>query len=902
MVARSHYAALVTTALVSSLAATPAFAQAQVNFNLPAQELATSLKDVARATNTNVVFDPREIAGKRAPAVTGSYTAEGAIARAIGGSPLTVKSTGSGTFVVSAVGNGIGGDAEDAPSKEYDATNAKDQAIVVTGSNIRGVKTAAPRVTITNEDIRKRGYTSLRQVLESLPQNLNEVSSTSSFGAAVSSAAGANFYIQGSSASLRGLGPGSTLSLINGKRGPASAQGINFDASLIPLVALDQVEVVTGGQSSIYGSDAVAGVINYSTLRDFDGAETRITGELDANGFGSGGNKLQFSQLLGKRFSRGGFVLAYQFDKQYPFDYAKTDVGKSEFAVRKLRVYRRDIKPSATQNSGYLSGHYDLSDVLRIRANAMYADRNQRFLNISDYNSNTVLTDDRSVNTNEYLVQGTAEIALSPSWQLTIAGEIGRNKNIVSGSQVYVGGFSAKFPGRTKYLSDIKTVSMLASGPLFPIGGGEAKAAVGAEWRKEGTSFVFKSPTASSTFDRNREITSAFAELNIPIVGNGPFGIRHFEVTASGRYDDYSQFGSVFKPQVGAIWDLGRGLSLRGTYAQSFRAPDFTQLRDTDNQISLNLLPDSSSPSGKSTVFTISGGRSDLEPETAKSWTLNAIWQPEFMPSTRISVAYYNIHYSGRVGTPITTFADFFNSINQSNLYGDLISRNPSAASIDSLIAIGDDSGQLTSRGGLLIVDYTTLSIIGLLSNPVTGAKILAYDPRVLVLDRRTTNIGVEAASGLDFQLDFHADTGKTGELSARLNATYNLRHYQRVTPTAGQISQLNQVGKPVDFRFTGNLGWRGHGLDVNAFLNYVGHYKNTLVIPNVSIDPWVTVDLSVGYQFPQSPIRGLSAQVTAQNLFNAEPQILRGGLASYDPVNSNVFGRTVLLSLKKLW
>jgi iron complex outermembrane receptor protein len=143
------------------------------------------------------------------------------------------------------------------------------QRVTVTGSNIKrtDAETASPVQTITREDIQKSGKTTIADVI----LGLNGASNGS-----VPLSFGVGFAAGGSGVSLRGLGANSTLVLLNGRRmapyGLADdGQRTFVDLSTIPLDAVERVEIVKDGASAIYGSDAIAGVVNIITKQDFKG-------------------------------------------------------------------------------------------------------------------------------------------------------------------------------------------------------------------------------------------------------------------------------------------------------------------------------------------------------------------------------------------------------------------------------------------------------------------------------------------------------------------------------------------------------------------------------------------------------------------------------------------------------
>lgn len=156
------------------------------------------------------------------------------------------------------------------------ATWAQDtQRVEVTGSNIRRVQseTASPVQTVTREDIEKSGKASVAELLQTLSVD-NQGSVPTTFGSGFASGA--------SGISLRGLGAASTLVLVNGRRvapyGLADdGQKVFADINMIPMEAVERVEIVKDGASAVYGSDAIAGVVNIVLRRDFVGTALKAT-------------------------------------------------------------------------------------------------------------------------------------------------------------------------------------------------------------------------------------------------------------------------------------------------------------------------------------------------------------------------------------------------------------------------------------------------------------------------------------------------------------------------------------------------------------------------------------------------------------------------------------------------
>jgi iron complex outermembrane recepter protein len=156
----------------------------------------------------------------------------------------------------------------------------KTDKIEVTGTNIKRVDAETPSVVqvITREEIERSGATTVAELLRNVP--------AISGGSLQDFNTGNGFSASTQSASLRGLGSIGTLVLLNGRRvspsptaDPNTGQGQAFNLNTIPFSAIERVEILKDGASAIYGSDAIAGVINFILRKDYQGAEARISGQ-----------------------------------------------------------------------------------------------------------------------------------------------------------------------------------------------------------------------------------------------------------------------------------------------------------------------------------------------------------------------------------------------------------------------------------------------------------------------------------------------------------------------------------------------------------------------------------------------------------------------------------------------
>ena len=181
--------------------------------------------------------------------------------------------------------------------------------IQVTGSRIpkADVETAQPILTLTREQIQDHGFNSVADIL----QNLTSAGSPAiSRAMALSSGEDVGgYYID-----LRNLGTQRTLVLVNGKRLGVTTSSLQ-DLGQIPLSAVQRIEVLKDGASSIYGSDAIAGVVNIITRRNFEGAEANAyLGTYDqGDGF-----KQSYDFTLGAQSDRGGIIFSAEYSKEDP--------------------------------------------------------------------------------------------------------------------------------------------------------------------------------------------------------------------------------------------------------------------------------------------------------------------------------------------------------------------------------------------------------------------------------------------------------------------------------------------------------------------------------------------------------------------------------------------------------
>jgi iron complex outermembrane receptor protein len=224
---------------------------------------------------------------------------------------------------------------EPAPKSAVTAAASTTNEVVITGSRIKTTTftSPAPMAVITSEQASLQGDVDTSQILQLSPVAANAVQINNFFsGFVVTGGPGVNTL------SLRGLGAQRTLFLLNGERlGPAGVGGTvgPFDLNVIPASMIDHIEILKDGASSIYGSDAVAGVVNLITKSNQDGGDLHVFANPSQHG---GGDIYQADASWGKTWDRG-YV-------QFGFDYYRQNELK--FGQRPFLSCAQDLVTDAT--------------------------------------------------------------------------------------------------------------------------------------------------------------------------------------------------------------------------------------------------------------------------------------------------------------------------------------------------------------------------------------------------------------------------------------------------------------------------------------------------------------------------------------------------------------------------
>ncbi|WP_210009317.1 TonB-dependent receptor [Aquirhabdus parva] len=223
----------------------------------------------------------------------------------------------------------------------------KVERVEVTGSSIKGIaaQSASPITVIKTEALARAGITTASEALQTISANQTQFTASNNVGASKTS---------GPSADLRGLGANKTLVLLNGRRVANSAfDGTSVDLSIIPIAALDRIEVLRDGASAIYGTDAIGGVINFITKRSVTGLT--VTAEGSTPTHSGGGQEGRFNIT-------GGFG---DLDKDGFNLFGVADYHSQQSLLAKDRSFtdqggvRPDLGISSTSGNTFPANFYD---------------------------------------------------------------------------------------------------------------------------------------------------------------------------------------------------------------------------------------------------------------------------------------------------------------------------------------------------------------------------------------------------------------------------------------------------------------------------------------------------------------------------------------------------------------
>lgn len=444
------------------------------------------------------------------------------------------------------------------------------------------------------------------------------------------------------------------------------------------------------------------------------------------------------------------------------------------------------------------------------------------------------------------------------------------------------------------FLADFK----LSKNDLFTLPGGRVGIAAGVEFRHEtfkddrddrldgtifftaldgssnGSDTMGASPTPDSK--GSRDVLSAYLEFAVPLVSpemRVPL-IHSLDLQLAGRAESYQGFSSVAKPKVALSWYPVPNLQFRGSWSQSFRAPNLPQLFENGIQRSntrtdwvrceadlrANRITNFDDCTQSQGIVSNRSGSKELRPETAENLSLGGTFQ-------------LNMGAAGR----LTLTTDYW-EIRQKNVIG--LFGDSNALILDYLLRLQGSSNPNVER-----VDPTQADI-----DDFAGTGIAPVGDVIQVIDNYT-NLSPRKVRGIDFGLYYQVrDTG-IGEFNLRLNAARLLEFYQTpgpmqqslidaqgagdIDPTiiiAGAEDLIEQNGRP-KWRGSASLSWRYKGWGAGWFASYVGPVSDTSASladgTRFRVKDFTSHSVYVQYEAEKGLLEDTRFRVGVRNLFN---------------------------------
>jgi outer membrane receptor protein involved in Fe transport len=899
-------AILWTAVLTVAATVIPVSAQAvadSYHLDIAQQPLDGALKSLAQQTGLQIArFSDSPDGGAVVGPVSGDLNVRQAMARLLASTGLTYRMVNDRTIAVmtlAGAGGSGGASAAGSPSAPSAASNpgnsqkegktgssatfqlaqaAPEQApsaasvnapelqeVVVTGTHLKDVtETASRLIVFSRAEIDQSGLGSVGAFVQSLPQNFNNVSETTI--ASVAGGLSSNNAVNAAGVNLHGMGSDATLVLVDGHRvAPGNTDGGFVDVSMIPLSAVERIEILTDGASAIYGADAVGGVINIIMRKDLDGLETRARVGSVTDG---ASHETQLGQSAGTHWGTGSALMSYEF-------YDRTPLSAADRPYTASAPLPFSLLPEQLRQSAFASIDQSVGSNISVFGDGLYSHR-------STYTDATVVgafSQHAPTRIDEYSATAGGRWRISATTELELSGGYASSD---TDSLAYDLGTPAPTTS-TSTRTRLETVDTVLRGPLASAPAGPLQYAVGGQYRHE--SYDSTDYVAQSVFEPSRNVAAGFAELRVPLVSPAMAipAVQRLELELADREEHYSDFGSTNNPTFGLIWKPLAALKIRGTYGRSFVAPLLSELNPVPFEVvgfNTALAPGSAPPGGDVNELVVFGGNPDLKAQTARTWTIGADWEPEGGGGPRAHLNYYVIDFTDRITNLQSAGYNVFYALPMASVLGpQIVQPSPAAALVR----------QLTSAPGFVNFGATSLTDFA------------------AVVDSRELNLSSVDSRGLDFSLSYRLELGALS-VEPGIDGTYVFDLTNQFTATTPAVSAVNTLYNPTRLKARGHVVATDGPWNLAAFVNYVSSYKNGVTVQQVEpIASWTTVDLTAGYACAacEGLLKDLSVSLGVINVANRAPPYAanaNGFAIDYDGANASPLGRYAFLQLTKHW
>jgi len=510
--------------------------------------------------------------------------------------------------------------------------------------------------------------------------------------------------------------------------------------------------------------------------------------------------------------------------------------------------------------------------------------------------------------------------------------------------QALVDSFSDTY--RRTARSYLASADARASGRLITLGSMDIQAAIGVEHRREDLRdlrppFHGENPASSGLSTTNndfilhparpdvrgeRDVTSAYAEVVVPVVTEGrslPF-VNSFEISASGRFEHYSDFGNTTKPKIGANWRPVSWLMLRGSYNEGFMAPSLAALyTSTRWSISTNGTADpylnAAIGQGNYTMRNYFGGNPDLKPQESKGTTFGFVLDVPGVQGLSITADYWKIERTNLLGQ--RGVADIL--ANDAALLRAYTAAQVAAGVAPNNIDVGAGTSGYRGDPAVVRLAPTPEQLAAFATwNAANPGSPAAPTGLVWSTDTPFLNLSSATNKGVDVGVRYLLPRFSWGRIGLNTDASWLWRAKTVVPTTAGSVVSNDLYGGgAARWRTTSNITWENGPWNAGLGIYHVG---KTLDTPTVSravyqnlgspsyikpfftngntvyrlvIDPVMSFNFSLGYQLDaKSGLGDTRLRLGIANLSDRKPPLSASGDGfGYDPSTSQnlLNGRT---------
>ncbi|MFL6605210.1 MAG: TonB-dependent receptor domain-containing protein [Steroidobacteraceae bacterium] len=852
------------TAMVFSLcllaaAFAPSLAAERRDFDIPAAPAAYSVRQFARQAGLSVMFEAEKLKRFRTRALKGNFDTLEALAALLEGSGLEFSISAGVVISVEPIS------VEPQPVGVQGPVAPKLPVVEIQGWKSRGNSASPAGVSVqrvTADELAKAGYATIADWARSLPQNEGSGASEDTHNFLREAPTNTAY---GSGMNLYGIGSRATLILVNGRRlAPSGSAGTFTDISNIPISAIDHIDVISGSAAALYGADAVGGVVDFVLQGGRSAMVSNVMiGHLTRGSLGERG----ISQSVPGEWGGGGGVLSLEYYSRG--ELPASDRSQAMGALTPLGAAAW-LLPHQERLSVLGSSTFQVSDESSVFFDALWNRRWVQMQQESLGDPGESIFDGR-VDSGQFAWGLNRELSLGWNVRAYVGYTFESQRNVEHGlTDGWVDLDSAfRYGG----------VSAMGSVPFFPAG--PLRLTFGSDCRAQSFRTAF-SPSVGSAYliptpatDRDRTVSAVFVQGTTPMLGPGTHWPLRLDFSAGVRYEHFSDVGQGVMPTFGFEFSPHPAVTLKGTWARLFRAPDLPDLNESANSSEIFTLPDANSPLRSVRALVVSGNNSGLRPETSHSWRLGVTFAPATNPNLTFSGSYFNIVSSNRIVAltpmPLSVLAD--------PRYSYVVGRSVSLAEREEVCNHSRFVGE--------------------------QSRCLDSDVAAIV-DLRLRNTERLEVDGLDLSGRYGRDTF-FGVVDGNIAATYFLHYREAQMPAGPLVEYRNTDHNPPALRLRGLFSWERHGLWVSPAINFQSGYVDIDNLPQRPVSSWMTWDVVTGYRASSfdSALGGETmVSLRGQNVFNKQPPFLRNGLSGvgYDPENGDLLGRRVSVALQHRW